>query len=54
MEGPDGISVSTDIYIPITTEKIPIRVEITTIIPGEFTTLLAVAAGDSKKSASQP
>ena len=45
MEGPDGTSVSTDIKIPIITEKIPIRVEATTIISGELTSLLAVAAG---------
>ncbi len=45
MEGPDGTSVSTDIKIPIRTEKIPISVEATTIISGELTSLLEVAAG---------
>ena len=45
MEGPEGISVSTDMYIPMITERMPIKDETTTIIYGEFTNFLAVAAG---------
>lgn len=45
IDGPDGISASTDKNIPIITEKIPINVATTTINSGELTNLLAVAAG---------
>ena len=45
IDGPEGKSICTDKYIPKTTEKIPINVATTTIPSGEFTNLLAVAAG---------
>ena len=45
IDGPDGISASTDKNIPIITEKTPINVATTTINSGELTNLLAVAAG---------